>query len=374
MWSPHTINITSTYGTVKPQIVPAESDGVIVAVMQASGPNFWDPKHLYAYKFDSLGTAQWGSGGVPINTVGGLAPYMDYGLASDGNGGAYVYWYDDRDMTLNGYVQHILSDGTVAWTTDGVQVSNAAGELQMYPSLVHFPSSGEVLVFYLATDLNQNLHGIHGQKLDSLGALQWGMNGTVFVPMNNQAKSHISAQPQTDGAIIVYKEFESGSALLSRIKAIRVDMNGNPVWTTSPVEMCSFLSEKIRIPTTVTGAGMVIAAWDDSRLDPNGDMYLQNINADGTLGPSGSPGCEYVVGDVNDSDTYNGLDITYGVAFFKGGDPPPYECECTPGNTWYVAGDVNNSCSYNGLDITYGVSYFKGGPDPIPCEDCPPVE
>jgi hypothetical protein len=88
--------------------------------------------------------------------------------------------------------------------------------------------------------------------------------------------------------------------------------------------------------------------------------------------PCGGPICDYVVGDVNASDSYNGLDITYGVAFFKGGPAPLYECECTPGNIWYVSGDVNASCSYNGLDITYGVSYFKGGPDPMPCPDCPP--
>jgi hypothetical protein len=50
-----------------------------------------------------------------------------------------------------------------------------------------------------------------------------------------------------------------------------------------------------------------------------------------------------------------------------------YECECTPGNTWFVSGDVNASCSYNGLDITYGVNYFKGGDNPAPCPDCPPV-
>ena len=86
----------------------------------------------------------------------------------------------------------------------------------------------------------------------------------------------------------------------------------------------------------------------------------------------GGSGCDYVVGDVNASDSYNGLDITYGVAFFKGGPAPLYECECTPGNTWYVSGDVNASCSYNGLDITYGVAYFKGGAAPMPCPDCPP--
>jgi hypothetical protein len=84
-------------------------------------------------------------------------------------------------------------------------------------------------------------------------------------------------------------------------------------------------------------------------------------------------GCVYVVGDVNGSDSYNGLDITYSVAYLKGGPAPMYECECTPGDTWYVSGDVNNSCSFNGLDVTYGVAYFKGGPGPQPCQDCPPV-
>ena len=374
MWSPHTINLTSLYGLGVPRIVPAEDDGVIVSYMQGTGPNWWDPHHLYAQKFDLLGLEQWPSGGVAINAAGGLALYMEYGLAPDDNGGAYCYWYDDRDMTLNGYVQHIQSDGTVGWMADGVQVSTAAGELQMNPSLVTFPASGEVMTFYLATDSNQNLNGVHGQKLDSLGARQWGSNGIAFVPMSSQTRSHISAQPQTDGAIIVYKEFPQGNTVQSYIKAMRVDMDGNQVWTTSPVDVCSNLSEKGRIPTTVHEAEMVIAAWDDCRLDSNGDIYLQNINPDGTLGPPPDTlGCSYEVGDVNNSGTYDGLDIIYGVAFFKGGSPPPYECECTPGNTWYVAGDVNNSCTYNGLDITYGVAYFKGGPLSMPCEDCPPV-
>jgi glucose/arabinose dehydrogenase len=82
--------------------------------------------------------------------------------------------------------------------------------------------------------------------------------------------------------------------------------------------------------------------------------------------------CNYSVGDVNNSGNLNGLDVTFSVAYFKGAPPPPYQCECTPGNIWYVSGDVNNSCDFNGLDVTYLVSFFKGGPVPIPCADCPP--
>jgi endonuclease/exonuclease/phosphatase family metal-dependent hydrolase len=90
----------------------------------------------------------------------------------------------------------------------------------------------------------------------------------------------------------------------------------------------------------------------------------------------GPIGCAYNPGDVNSPDglgAYNGLDITYGVSYFKGGPQPLYTCECTPGNSWFVSGDANGSCTYNGLDITYGVAYFKGGPPPVPCADCPPV-
>jgi len=127
-----------------------------------------------------------------------------------------------------------------------------------------------------------------------------------------------------------------------------------------------------------------------------GEMSSTNYTVNGTagqpiVGTSSSPSytvesgfwvgagpvgvCDYVVGDVNGSDSYNGLDITYGVNFFKGGAVPfcPFgSCPIPPCNSFYYCGDVNASCSYNGLDVTYGVNYFKGGAGPMPCGDCPP--
>jgi hypothetical protein len=110
--------------------------------------------------------------------------------------------------------------------------------------------------------------------------------------------------------------------------------------------------------------------------DPVTDYVIYDpwCNYDFTICGHQAGNCDYVVGDVNGDGGYNGLDIVYGVNYFKGGPPPTYECECTPGNTWYVAGDVNASCSYSGLDITYGVSFFKGGPIPQPCPDCEPID
>jgi hypothetical protein len=84
-------------------------------------------------------------------------------------------------------------------------------------------------------------------------------------------------------------------------------------------------------------------------------------------------GCSYVAGDANYNWAFNGVDVVYSVSYFKGGVPPPYSCECTPGHTWFVTGDVNASCNFNGVDVTYMVAYFKGGPPAHPCPDCAPV-
>ncbi|HBC46975.1 MAG TPA: hypothetical protein DCZ43_08015, partial [candidate division Zixibacteria bacterium] len=81
----------------------------------------------------------------------------------------------------------------------------------------------------------------------------------------------------------------------------------------------------------------------------------------------------YTVGDVNGSNTFTGLDVTYSVRYFKGGPQPPYSLDCPPHGIWFVSGDVNGSCSFTGLDVTYMVRYFKGGVAPIPCPDCPPT-
>jgi hypothetical protein len=84
-------------------------------------------------------------------------------------------------------------------------------------------------------------------------------------------------------------------------------------------------------------------------------------------------GCQYTLGDVNGSGTFNGIDVTYGVGYFKGGAVPPIVCDCPPHGSIYAAGDVNGNCAFNGIDVTYMVGYFKGGPAPIPCPDCPPA-
>jgi hypothetical protein len=83
--------------------------------------------------------------------------------------------------------------------------------------------------------------------------------------------------------------------------------------------------------------------------------------------------CHYVIGDVNESGRFNGIDITYMVHYLQNDPVPIYLCDCPTGNRWHVNGDLNGSCNFNGIDVTYGVNYLKGGPSLIPCIYCPPA-
>jgi hypothetical protein len=92
------------------------------------------------------------------------------------------------------------------------------------------------------------------------------------------------------------------------------------------------------------------------------------------IGDSAEENCNYIVGDINGNGVANGLDVVYGVNFFKGGPAPPGACYCPPSPPpFYAAGDVNGSCTFNGLDIVYFVTYLKGGSRLTACPDCPPI-
>ena len=88
-------------------------------------------------------------------------------------------------------------------------------------------------------------------------------------------------------------------------------------------------------------------------------------------------GCAYLSGDINGNGSANGIDVTYGVTYLKGGTPPPDSCDCSPEVPtvpFYATMDVNGNCQANGIDITFFVAYLKGmQPALLYCQDCPPA-
>jgi hypothetical protein len=78
--------------------------------------------------------------------------------------------------------------------------------------------------------------------------------------------------------------FEDIDAVNSLVKAIRVDGDGVQVWGTSPVTMATTISDKGHCAADVNNIGQVIDVWYDDRIDYDNDIYLQNVNPDGSFG------------------------------------------------------------------------------------------
>jgi hypothetical protein len=80
---------------------------------------------IYAVRVTAGGTAAagWSIGGSPIASAGGnqIAP----SIASDGSGGAFVAWQDDRDGHAQIYIQHVTADGSPSpgWPVSGLALA-----------------------------------------------------------------------------------------------------------------------------------------------------------------------------------------------------------------------------------------------------------
>ncbi|UCE67555.1 MAG: carboxypeptidase regulatory-like domain-containing protein [Candidatus Zixiibacteriota bacterium] len=108
--------------------------------------------------------------------------------------------------------------------------------------------------------------------------------------------------------------------------------------------------------TSSSGGGILLDVVDSVCTDENG-YYQFAIDA-------GTYGLSFSHPDYNDT-TCAGLVVTRG-------DTTIMNMQLVLSGYEYVVGDINGSDSYNGLDITYGVAYLKGGDAPVPCADCPP--
>jgi hypothetical protein len=347
------------------------------------------------------------------------------------------------------------------WTANGVQLNTTIGELQLNPSIVYIPSTGEVFAFFENTNSPQTIQGLYGQRLNQAGVRLWGGDARIILPMDNSTKMLIRVNIIEDDPVVTYLHTPPDDDVNSFLYSTRIDIYGNHAWDWEPMPMCNLLSSKGYLDARANNRNQVIAVWQDKRNDSDGDVYLQNINRYGELGPLGpltgsltgyvreddgttpiedvivtdydsldqicaidttgylgvfdfivpvgvhhlrfsnplyrdttvtgvivtdgggtlisvnmsrlSALCYYVLGDVNYNGGFNGIDVTYAVSYFKGGNLPPYSCYCN-GLDWFVAGDVNGNCLFNGIDILYMARFGLRGHPLTPCPLCPPTE
>ena len=267
-----------------PQLLPVGTDEFILKYFQDSGTFPAITRHVYAQKYDASGSPVWSSPTV-VSDQGGISAWTQiFPFVNDGSDGFYICWHDDRDnnMLASTWVHHISNAGAPLFQANGVEASTLGDRNHYYPYLDLPPGSSDVFVFWNEMSANQNLRGIYGQKLSSAGSRLWATTGQVFIEISSTDVLPDGVRHSPTDVVVFYEESVGGSDY--QLKAMRVDADGDYVWTPSSKTICSVASAKIHTEVNNFAGNQWILSWEDDR-NGQSDIYAQNIQLDGSLGP-----------------------------------------------------------------------------------------
>lgn len=260
----------------------SDAGGVIVSWVRW-GPNFYDPRHLWAQKLSSVGNTLWNTPGPHVIVFdGGSLQIGNYPtFVTDVDGGAVFSWYGVSPLQC--YAQRILADGNEAFAHNGVPASTNSARVRVSPSVSFRPATEETFLFWTEENTGQSMFGLYGQKFDPSGTRQWTDDGRALVSLGTTNILFVRNLQYGDGAMVFHvASLSYGNDL---VYATRVDGNGDFTWSDSLIQACSLSSGKGRLAAALGTESYAILAWEDDRSGDR-DVYGQNVNPDGTLGIS----------------------------------------------------------------------------------------
>lgn len=330
LWTSNGITVCAQDSNYNPVIVSDGSGGAIIAWQSYRGSNTAD---IYAQRINSSGAVQWTANGVPVSTVvfeqdtiamisdglgGAILTWQDYRsnngfadiyaqrmnssgamlwtangvnicnqaaaqrgpkLVSDGSGGAFITWYDNRAGNYDIYTQRIANAGAVVWTTNGVATCTMASD-QLKPDICSDGASGVIITWYdfrSTTDYN-----IYAQRQGPSGAIVWVVDGVVM--NNNVAYAQTDPKIVSDGlggAIISWTDYRTGTT--ADIYAQRVNTTGTVQWTATGVIICTSANDQIKSQLVSDGNNGAYITWEDHRNVGNSDIYAQRIASNAAI-------------------------------------------------------------------------------------------
>jgi hypothetical protein len=278
-WNSHYL-MKDTVGSLNfynPSLIPTGVNDILMLFDQNTS-GFYGV--MYVQKISATGTSVWTSP-KQVSTKS-IAGYYFPKTLSDNAGGFYVSWDTSNPISLSlgdVYVQHVDSSGNM-WNTTGIEAANSTTTFKSTSSNCYVSSSGEFWVLLKIQDNSQAMSGVSVQKFDAAGNVLLGANGTDVIPVDP-----IYFDPQTiddagNGVIInVLYGTQPGP---QRLKAIKLDYTGMPVWASTTVSMCAVASNKDEVQTGDFINNNLVLVWQDDR---NGSgVFAQNITGDGLTG------------------------------------------------------------------------------------------
>ena len=202
----------------------------------------------------------------------------DFSIASDTKGGAYIVWSDKRNNILRAdiYIQRLNEFGYPMWNSQGIGVCVTNAD-KANPSTTEDGNGGIIVAW---DDSLNNDRDIYAQRFDSVGNPLWTLNGVPVVVKPNKQKDVKIISDGAGGAIVVWEDSSFG---FWDIYAQRIHQNGNILWASQGVPVCTAVFNQKNPRLVEDGMGGAYIVWQDRRSNVDYDIYAQHINSSGTI-------------------------------------------------------------------------------------------
>jgi len=273
LWDDPVILYPSTAEQLNPRVTSA-ADGNFIVVWEDLRTGSYD---LYIQKLDIDGNFMWGQEGIDLV----VDPFNQRNprIEDDANGGCYVVWDDGRaggHPDIDIYMQHVESDGTLAWEENGRAVTQIPGET--FAPLIK-PAGDNIYVCW--GDMRTGSIGIYYQAYDLLGESIFVDNGIeIYWGLSGDAVNHRVVKNGDD--IFVAWQDTRYANFGDQIKVQKIDINGEIQFIENGISITTEHSgrhqESMRaIPHHQGGLAMTWTEQPDAFVL----IYAQAIDADG---------------------------------------------------------------------------------------------
>lgn len=209
-------------------------------------------------------------------------------VVSDGVGGAYVVYKDNRGADFDIVARHLDASGADTWGgADPRRYVGAALNDQLYPRAVSDGAGG----FCAAWIDNRTVPAgqIYGQRLKSDGtpAPGWNTLGNPICAASGGVSAPDIAPDGAGGFFAAWIDSRFGSSVSVFVQ--RMNSGGTPMpgWAVDGVSVCTTSGVRLDPHPVGDGSGGVIVGWTDVRTGSS-DIHANRLTAGGTLAPGWS--------------------------------------------------------------------------------------
>lgn len=277
-WSANGVAICSVDSDqVSPAIVSDGNGGAIIAWQDKRNGSY----DIYAQRVNASGALQWSpSTGDSICKV--VFDQVNIAMVSDGNGGALLAWEDYRSNAGPGladiYTQKVNATGVTQWIPNGIGVCTQAAA-QHGPRIISDGSGGAFLTWY---DQRAGDYDIYAQRVSVGGGLVGIANGVAVCTSGTDQTNPDICTDGAGGAIIVWQDFRSTTSIDIWVQAMSAAVAIR--WPVDGVVMNNNVAYSQINPRIVSdGAGGAMMTWEDFRTGITSDIYAQRVDATGVV-------------------------------------------------------------------------------------------